>query len=124
MVAYLGGSTKRARRLRRDATPAEARLWFRLRRNQLHGAKFRRQMPVGPYVVDFCCLEARLVVELDGGQHADNPNDKVRTRFLEARGFKVLRFWNPEVTENIEGVLETILSELTRSRGPSPDLHR
>jgi very-short-patch-repair endonuclease len=99
-----------ARRLRRDQTDAERKLWFRLRDRRLAGLKFRRQTPLGPYVADFCCEDARLVVELDGGQHNENPRDAVRTKALEAMGYLVLRFWNNDVFNNIAGVLKTILS--------------
>ena len=83
----------RARQLRCQQTDVEAKLWMRLRDRQLSGAKFRRQHPIGPYVVDFCCPDCGLVVELDGGQHADQTaRDTVRTRFLEAEGYRVIRF--------------------------------
>ncbi|MCP5371393.1 MAG: endonuclease domain-containing protein [Hyphomicrobiales bacterium] len=103
--------SSRARALRRRSTEAEKRLWHRLRDRQLHGLKFRRQVPVGTYVVDFLCYENRVVVELDGGQHGDESTrrrDAVRTSFLQERGFRVLRFWNNDVLENLEGVLQAI----------------
>lgn len=103
-----------ARQLRVEATDAEARLWQRLRNRMLGGFKFRRQFPVGPYIADFVCIERKLIVELDGGQHADNPADERRTRFLELRGYRVIRFWNPDVLSNTDGVLEMILLELER----------
>jgi very-short-patch-repair endonuclease len=105
-----------ARRLRRDATEVEAALWQRLRARQIEGVKFRRQFPIGPYVVDFACIEARLVIELDGGQHADSMTDATRTAEIEAAGYTVLRFWNNDVIENIEGVLEAICLELLNAR--------
>jgi very-short-patch-repair endonuclease len=87
-----------ARWLRRDRTEAEARLWRYLRNRQLEGAKFRFQSPVGPYVVDFLCTEAKLIVELDGGQHGEQiAQDALRTKALEAAGYTVLRFWNNDV---------------------------
>jgi len=86
----------------------EALLWTRLRSRQLDGAKFVRQHPIGPYVADFCCRAARLVIELDGGQHADDDADIARTRVIEANGYTVIRFWNNDVIENIEGVLVEI----------------
>ena len=102
-----------ARRLRRDQTDAEQTLWARLRNRQLGGWKFRRQVPLGKFVVDFACYDEKLVVELDGGQHGENPDDDAaRTAWLEARGFRVLRFWNHEVLENLEGVLTTIAEVL------------
>ena len=98
-----------ARRLRRNATDVEGALWQRLRNRQIEGAKFRRQVPIGRYVADFTCVEARLVIELDGGQHAERIQaDQERTTVIEANGYAVLRFWNSDVTDNLEGVLEEI----------------
>ena len=97
-----------ARRLRRDQTDAERALWFRLRDRRLKGLKFRRQMPIKSYVVDFCCESARLIIELDGGQHAERSIEG--TADLEAYGYLVLRFWNNDVLSNIEGVLKTIVT--------------
>ena len=98
-----------ARTLRRNLTDAEQRLWSRLRRRQVEGYRFRRQAPLGPYVVDFACFAARLVIEVDGGQHGwRTEQDAVRSSWLEANGFHVLRFWTNEVLGNLEGVLETI----------------
>ncbi|MBK1669612.1 hypothetical protein CKO28_16355 [Rhodovibrio sodomensis] len=97
------------RRLRRDATDAERALWRDLRNRTVAGAKIRRQQPIGPYIVDFVCLEARLVIEIDGGQHAIHVNaDSKRTAFIEAEGYRVLRFWNNDVLTNPRGVYETI----------------
>ena len=102
-----------ARSLRREGTDAEAVLWRRLRDRSLAGRKFRRQHLVGDYVVDFVCLDARLVVELDGGQHdRDADAASTRTAVLERRGFRVLRFWNSEVLTNLDGVLEAIARTL------------
>jgi very-short-patch-repair endonuclease len=99
----------RARELRRNLTDAERRLWQAIRDRQLGGAKFRRQAPLGPYFADFACYEAKLIVELDGGQHAElTSHDVVRQKFLTKGGFRVLRFWNNEVMENITGVLDSI----------------
>jgi very-short-patch-repair endonuclease len=101
----------RARRLRRDQTPAEARLWEALRGLRLEGWKWRRQVPLGPFIVDFLCLEAAIVVELDGGVHAEQADrDARRDGHLRARGLQVLRFWNSEVSADLEGVCWTILS--------------
>jgi very-short-patch-repair endonuclease len=105
-------NTNRARRLRRDSTDAELRLWYRLRSRSTLGFKFLRQEPIGPYVVDFICRERRLIVEVDGGQHADNKSDLVRDRWLAERRYQVLRFWNNDVMANTEGVLETIATAL------------
>jgi very-short-patch-repair endonuclease len=101
-----------ARWLRRDETDAEHELWMRLRGRQL-GFKFRRQYPIGLYIADFCCLEHLLVVELDGGQHAEQAaKDEERTAYLVKCGFKVLRFWNDQVLTDIDVVLEEILRNL------------
>jgi very-short-patch-repair endonuclease len=104
--------TSRARRLRRQSTDAELKLWNHLRARSLDGSKFVRQQPIGPYYVDFVCRERRLVVEVDGGQHASDKRDIVRNRFLVDRGYRVLRFCNNDVLGNIDGVLETIASAL------------
>ncbi len=102
-----------ARRLRQTPTEAEIRLWSRLRRKQLDGFRFRRQQPIGPYVVDFFCPEAALIVEVDGGQHAwSETEDSARTRWLEARGYRVVRFWNNDVLGNTDGVLLSIRDAL------------
>ncbi len=101
-------TTSRARRLRRDATTTEKALWLYLRSAQIAGVSFRRQHPVGRYFADFCAPSLKLIIELDGGQHADAPGDEVRTRWLAASGYRVLRFWNTEVIENMEGVVEEI----------------
>jgi len=101
--------TRTARKLRKTQTDAEALLWVRLRERGLAGRKFRRQVPIGPFVVDFACLEENLVTEIDGGQHAERKDkDEKRTAWLEGRGLRVMRFWNNEVLGNIEGVLMTI----------------
>src|SRR5215813_508974 len=119
--------TARSRRLRIDATDAERRLWYRLRSRQIDGAKFVRQERVGPYVVDFVCREQRLIIEVDGGQHATDPRDAVRDAWLSARGYRILRFWNNDVLSNTEGVLGSIAAALsdaaggqTRGGAPSP----
>jgi len=106
----------RARQLRRDETDVERKLWSRLRARQLCGAKFRRQYPIGTFIADFCCYEQRLVIELDGGHHAEQLDaDRNRTDFFVSQGYGVLRFWNHEVTENIDAVLEQISHTLTLS---------
>ncbi len=104
----------RARQLRRNQTRAELELWMRLRGRQL-GAKFRRQYPIGAYIVDFCCLERQLVIELDGGQHPEQMEaDRKRTAYITSRGFRVLRFWNDQVLKDTYAVLDQILCELKR----------
>jgi very-short-patch-repair endonuclease len=108
-----------ARELRLNQTDAEARLWSYLRNRQLNEAKFRRQIAIDPYIVDFICTDHMLIIELDGGQHAEHvERDEKRTRFLESRGYRVLRFWNNDVLSNTEGVIEVILAELQKH--PSP----
>jgi very-short-patch-repair endonuclease len=101
-----------------------------LRSRQINGAKFVRQDPIGPYVVDFVCREQKLIIEVDGGQHATDPRDAVRDAWLSERGYRVLRFWNNDVLANTEGVLESILAALreatpgdptdTQARGDAP----
>jgi very-short-patch-repair endonuclease len=113
--------TGKARRLRRQSTDAENKLWNRLRSRAINGFKFVRQEPMGPYVVDFVCRERRLVVEVDGGQHATNKRDVSRDRWLSDHHFRVLRFWNNDVMSNIEGVLETIASALQAESPPHPE---
>jgi very-short-patch-repair endonuclease len=105
--------TNIARRLRRQSTNAETRLWNGLRGKQLEGCKFRRQAPIGPYVVDFVSFSKRIVIELDGGQHAkEKEKDYKRDKWLESQGFNVLRFWNTEILENTEAVLEVVRQAL------------
>jgi very-short-patch-repair endonuclease len=114
-------ATKLQRNLRNAPTDAESRLWQRLRHRQLEGYKFRRQHPFGDFILDFVCLEHKVIVELDGSQHADaTACDNARSLFLEDAGFVVLRFWNNEVFENIEGVLTVILRTLCDRATPSP----
>jgi very-short-patch-repair endonuclease len=111
-------SIRIARSLRRRATDAERRLWAVLRDRALVGARFRRQQPIGPYVVDFCCLERKLVVEVDGSQHLDRTAaDARRTGDLELAGFRVLRFWNNQVLLETDAVLEAIRQAIET---PSP----
>ena len=116
----------RARNLRTEMTDAERRLWFRLRAHRFQGASFRRQVPIGPYIVDFLCLSARLIIEVDGGQHASSQanHDVVRDAYLREQGFRVLRFWNNDVLENFEGVLESIATALAEPLPPSLALPR
>lgn len=101
--------TNTARSLRQHQTDVEQLLWQRLRNRQIMNAKFRRQFPIDPYIVDFCCLDFKLIIELDGSQHIErSQSDMARSQILAQRGFKVIRFWNNEVMENIEGVLTKI----------------
>ena len=121
-------ANERARALRKDMSEAERKLWQRLRRGAIGGYRFRRQHPIGPYIADFICLERRLVVEVDGGQHAEPDriaHDRERTLWLEARGYHVVRCWTHELAENMTGVLDAIWSALAersepRSRPPPP----
>lgn len=102
---------QRARQLRKNSTPQERKLWSFLKSSKFYGFKFRRQFPIGNYIVDLCCVKAKLVVELDGGQHS-NPEDvkydKDRSEFLQKSGYRVLRIWNNEISGNLDGVGEKI----------------
>ncbi|HVN72099.1 MAG TPA: endonuclease domain-containing protein [Desulfomonilia bacterium] len=115
-------SVSRARSLRKGMTDAEQLLWRHLRNRRLDGHKFRRQHSIGPFVADFVCIEKGVIVELDGGQHVlSSGKDGKRTRFLESKGFRVLRFWNHDVLKETEAVLITIQQALTApSPRPSP----
>jgi very-short-patch-repair endonuclease len=121
--------TKTARRLRSQMTNAERKLWFALRGRRFKSHKFRRQVPLGPYVADFLCFESRLVVEVDGGQHAESGRDAERNLWLAENDFRLVRFWNNDVLSNLEGVLTVLAAELgntphptsrLRSMSPSP----
>jgi very-short-patch-repair endonuclease len=108
--------TDKARDLRRNATDAERLLWKRLRMRQAEACKFRRQQPLGEYIVDFVCSERKLIVEVDGGQHAEQAEyDESRSKWLQAQGYRVLRFWNHDVLTMPDAVLTKILQELERS---------
>jgi very-short-patch-repair endonuclease len=100
--------------LRRSLTPAEFALWTRLRGRQLGGFKFARQEPIARYYVDFVCRERRLIIELDGGQHAESFEDRHRDRALCALGYRMIRIWNNDVIENLDGVLQKLLSKLEK----------
>ena len=125
-----GGEGKsRARRLRQSMTDAERKLWFALKDRRFAAFKFRRQVPIEHYVADFLCFEARLVLEVDGGQHAGSTSDAERDAWFRQNDFRILRFWNNDVLSNLEGVLEHIRAELNltphpasrvRSMPPSP----
>jgi very-short-patch-repair endonuclease len=109
-----------AKKLRANSTDAERKLWLRLRDRRLFGFKFVRQQPVDRYIVDFACRDAHLVVELDGGQHADSLYDAERSKVLAAHGYEVLRFWNNDIITNVDGVLQSIAARLEKA--PSPGL--
>lgn len=104
---------EQARALRNTPTPPERALWTGLRElNRTGSTRFRRQAPIGPFIADFACFRSRLVIEVDGGQHLNEPRDRRRDAWLGSRGFTVLRFWNHEVRENREGVLQRIMEVL------------
>ena len=108
-----------ARQLRRDQTLAETKLWLALRSHQLKNIHFRRQHPIGNYIVDFCAPQAKLIIELDGSQHLEQQEyDTERTEFLQSKGYRVLRFWNSDVMENLDGLMIMILDALN----PDPTL--
>jgi len=112
-----------AKRLRETATGAEDLLWRRLHRFPISGTHFRRQAPIGPYVADFACMAARLIIEMDGSQHGREDvhrRDERRTRWLEAEGYRVLRFWNNDLTTNMDGVLEAIYATIYGSSSAEP----
>lgn len=115
----------KAKSLRRNQTEAEHKLWYHLRAHRFKGLKFKRQKPIGRYIVDFICMEHRLIIELDGGQHADQTDyDQQRDAWLHAQGYTVLRFWNNEVLQQTEAVLErireTVIALPALSPSPSP----
>jgi very-short-patch-repair endonuclease len=108
-----------ARKLRQQSTDAERMLWKHLRAHRMAGYKFRRQVVIEPYIVDFICLDARLIVEADGGQHLEQAEDDLkRSAFLQSRGYKVIRFWNDEILTDTHIVLERIYNNLITA--PSP----
>jgi len=118
-----GNQTYFARKLRQQLTDAERTLWARLRNKQLQGVRFRRQQPIGLYIVDFICLDRRLIVEVDGGQHNERKGrqeDIERTKCLQTNGYRVLRFWNNDVLMNMEGVLGRITLALSHPHPASP----
>ena len=114
-------NTALAKKLRKNLTDAERRLWQQLKRRKIAAVKFRRQQPLGPFVVDFVCFERRVIVEVDGGQHAERvANDEQRTRWLEAQGYRVLRFWNNDVIANTAAVAQAILDAVDNKSDPPP----
>ena len=121
MAAGIGSEVSRrltsvARELRRNQTEAEERLWQELRGRRLSNAKFVRQQQIGPFVADFAARSLKVAIELDGGQHSENERDAARTRVIELHGYRVIRFWNHEVTENLDGVLQIIAREIEIAR--------
>jgi very-short-patch-repair endonuclease len=115
---------KNAREMRKNATECERLLWSQLRAHRLQGFKFKRQQPIGPYIVDFVCFEARCIIEADGGHHSEQAEyDAQRDNWLRSQGFTVLRFWNNDILSNTDGVVERIFEvcrELARSPSPQP----
>lgn len=112
-MSYRSAHPLRGRQLRRHPTDAERRLWWRLRAGQIGGVRFRRQEPIGSYIVDFCSLTHKLILEIDGGQHAEQgERDAQRTRCLQRFGYRVLRFWNHEVLQDTDAVVERVRAEL------------
>jgi very-short-patch-repair endonuclease len=114
-------ANEKARALRKRLTPQEVKLWLKLRELKALGFHFRRQAPIGPYIVDFISFGCKLVIEADGGQHGmpeDARSDQARDAFLQSQGFRVLRFWNTEIDGNLVGVMESVLSTL---KHPPPD---
>lgn len=111
-----------AKKLRNRQTDAEKRLWRHLKAKQLEGVKFRRQEPIGKYIVDFASFDKKLVIELDGGQHAEDVRDAGRDAWLRTQGFEVLRFWNNEIFENFDGVLAEIRRHIVSHPPPAPPI--
>ncbi len=118
-ISRTATKTARARHLRAQSTTLEQKLWSRLRSGQMQGHSFRRQHPIGPYFADFYCAQLKLVIELDGSQHAQRQDgDMKRTRFLESKGLRVIRFWNAELVENFDGVLDTLYRVVLNPNAP------
>ena len=113
-------AAKNAKVLRERMTDAELRLWYHLRDRRFFGFKFVRQHPIGPYIADFACREADLIVEIDGSQHAESEHDQKRTDALGEHGYAVIRFWNNDILTNVDGVLAVLASHLEKA--PSPGL--
>ena len=117
--------TARSRELRLNATPAERALWEQLSARKVAGVRFNRQFPIGPFICDFVSRTAKLVIEVDGGQHAvDVAKDEARTAYLEERGYRVIRFWNNDVLDRIDGVVSEIERVLANMPSPNPSRKR
>jgi very-short-patch-repair endonuclease len=120
-----GRPTARSRELRLNATEAERRLWARLSARQVAGTRFNRQFPIGPFVCDFVSRTAKLIIEVDGGQHANRAEaDASRTAYLKIKGYRVIRFWNNDVLENTDGVVQAIERVLLDNPSPNPSRRR
>jgi very-short-patch-repair endonuclease len=120
VTGYSRETLEKAQSLRRELTDAERRLWSALRNRQVSGAKFRRQQPIGPFVADFVCQEERLIVEADGGQHANSGDDERRAAYLRRNGYRILRFWNNDILSNLDGVAQVIASALSTPHPAQP----
>jgi very-short-patch-repair endonuclease len=110
--SYTFQTLQHAQKLRGDMTEAEKLLWLHMRGGQLAEAKFRRQQPIGPFIVDFVCQSSRLIIEADGSQHHENSHDERRDAWLMSKGYRILRFWNSDILTNIDGVLAAVLAAL------------
>lgn len=117
MTGYSQRTLNNAKRLRRSMTDAETLLWAALRSRPV-GAKFRRQQPIGAFIADFACHEPKLIIEVDGGQHSESETDGLRGAWLEEQGYRILRFWNHDVLNNLQGALETISAALNTPHPP------
>ena len=117
-AGYSQQTLERAKALRRALTQPEKKLWGALRDRRLGGFRFRKQQPIGPFIADFVCQEQRLIVEVDGSQHAESETDRPRDAFLTSKGYRVLRVWNNDVTDNLSGVLAAILAALSDPHPP------
>lgn len=115
---HVPGATKQARGLRAKQTDAEKKFWREVKAKRFEGYKFRRQYPIGKYIADFVCVEAGVIVEIDGGQHCENAKDDMRTAFLNGLGYHVIRFWNNDILNNLQGSLQALSLTLSpRERG-------
>jgi very-short-patch-repair endonuclease len=119
---YTRETLHRSQDLRKNLTGAEKKLWHVLRNRQLEGYKFLRQYFIGKYITDFVCVEQRLAIELDGGQHSESSYDNRRDSFIKSQGYTVLRFWNNDVLQNVEGVVEIIRGHIVLQTPPNPPL--
>ena len=117
-AGYTQQTLERAKALRRSLTDQEKKLWGALRDRRLGGFKFRKQQPIGPFIADFVCQERRLIIEVDGSQHAESQTDAARDAFLKDKGYRILRVWNNDVTGNLSGVLTAILAALSDPHPP------
>ena len=113
MTGYDKPTLVRAKQLRREMTIAERKLWGAIRGSRFEGAKFRREQPIGSFIADFVCQEHRLIIEADGSQHSDSRSDERRTAFLESKGYRVLRFWNNDILNNLDGVAQVIAAAIS-----------